>query len=421
MNGQSMHVRDIVVDEAGSANPKVWTGKGSSLGNDLDTIRFHADRNIIDLEERSGELLIKGKYRTGIILLPSGRRIILRTKLPGIVLLDWLVYLGEFPEFQHWSPAGNVTVDDDWQKVLIKLFLMELDIVTRWHLRKDFVKLQIESSQVRGRVLAGALAQKIWRLPKIPQIIRGRSFETPPNRMLALALKVVAMKQDLLLEKQLDDSSRNLLFRLRSEWSEITVDDVDRNQIVADGLTVAPSGYRNALQLARLILFGASIDSKSGWGGQSFTLSLAGVWERGLRKMCRELTSITGWRSLSSHNRTRPWDDAKSHDDPNRMMISDILLQRESERWVLDAKYKCDFGRESRNDRFQICTYALGFRANRSTLVYPSQESSILDQRDLLVVDIGGVQIRVDSLALPMASGPQRCTEALRAKLQSVP
>jgi 5-methylcytosine-specific restriction endonuclease McrBC regulatory subunit McrC len=298
---------------------------------------------------------------------------------------------------------------------------MELDIVTRWHLRKDFVKLQIESSQVRGRVLAGALAQKIWRLPKIPQIIRGRSFETPPNRMLALALKVVAMKQDLLLEKQLDDSSRNLLFRLRSEWSEITVDDVDRNQIVADGLSVAPSGYRNALQLARLILFGASIDSKSGWGGQSFTLSLAGVWERGLRKMCRELTSITGWRSLSSHNRTRPWDDAKSHDDPNRMMISDILLQRESERWVLDAKYKCDFERESRNDRFQICTYALGFRANRSTLVYPSQESSILDQRDLLVVDIGGVQIRVDSLALPMASGPQRCTEALRAKLQSVP
>ena len=406
---------DIVIDEAGSSNPKVWTGAASSIGNDLEAIRFHADRNVIDLEERSGDVVIKGKYRTGLILLPSGRRIILRTKLPGIVLLDWLVYLGEFPEFQHWSQVGNVTADDDWQKVLLKLFLTELDVVTRWHLRKDFVRLNIESSQVRGKVLASAIASKIWRLPKMPQIIRGRSFDTPANRMLALALKQV-----VLLQKHLDDSSRNLLFRLRSDWSEITIDDVDRNQIVADGLTSAPSGYGNALQLARLILFGASMDSKSGWGGQSFTLSLAGVWERGIRKMCKELSPATGWRSLPSKNRIRPWDDASGQDDPNRLMISDILLQRGTERWVLDAKYKCGFGNESRNDRFQMCAYAMGFRASRATLVYPSQESSNFDQRELLSVDIGGTHVRIDSFALPMANGPNMCLKALRAKLQTV-
>ena len=152
---------DIVIDEAGSSNPKVWTGAASSIGNDLEAIRFHADRNVIDLEERSGDVVIKGKYRTGLILLPSGRRIILCTKLPGIVLLDWLVYLGEFPEFQHWSQVGNVTADDDWQKVLLKLFLTELDVVTRWHLRTDFVRLNIESSQVKGKVLASAISQRI--------------------------------------------------------------------------------------------------------------------------------------------------------------------------------------------------------------------------------------------------------------------
>jgi 5-methylcytosine-specific restriction endonuclease McrBC regulatory subunit McrC len=100
-------------------------------------------------------------------------------------------------------------------------------------------------------------------------------------------------------------------------------------------------------------------------------------------------------------------------------MISDILLQLGTERWVLDAKYKCDFGNESRNDRFQMCAYAMGFRASRATLVYPSQESSNLDQRDLLSVDIGGVNVRVDSLALPMVNGPKKCLEALRAKLQA--
>ncbi len=47
--------------------------------------------------------------------------------------------------------------------------------------------------------------------------------------------------------------------------------------------------------------------------------------------------------------------------DPNRLMIADILLMRNDERWVLDAKYKRDFGNESRNDRFQMCAYAIAF------------------------------------------------------------
>jgi 5-methylcytosine-specific restriction endonuclease McrBC regulatory subunit McrC len=341
MTSYSTQIPDIVIDEAGSSDPLVWTGAASSLGKDLDAIRFHADRNLIGLEERSGNVLIKGRHRTGIVLLPSGRRIILRTKLPGIVLLEWLVYLGEFPDFQHWSQLGNVAAEDDWHKVLLKLFLLELDVVTRWHLRKEFVKLHIESSQVRGRVLAGTLATKIWRLPEMPQIVRGRSFDTPANRMLAIALKQV-----VLFQRQLDDRTRELLFRLRSDWSEITIDDVDRHQVVADGLTSAPAGYGNVLQLARLILFGAAMDSNSGWGGHSFTLSLAGIWERSVRQMCKELTPVTGWQSLPPSRRTRPWDDAIGEEDPNRLMIADVLLQRGEQRWSLDAKYKRDFGNE---------------------------------------------------------------------------
>jgi len=397
-------VPDIVIDEAGSSEPLEWTGTANSLGNDLDAIRFHADRNVFGLEERSGNVVIKGIHRTGIVLLPSGRRIVLRTKLPGIVLLDWLVYLGEFPDFQHWSQTGNVAADDDWQKVLLKLFLLELDVVTRWHLRKDFVKLHIESSQVRGRVLAGTLATKIWRLPQMPQIVRGRSFDTPANRMLALALK-----QIVLLQKHLDDDARKLLFRLRSDWSEITVDDVDRHQVVADGLTSAPSGYGNALQLARLILFGAAMDSNSGWGGHSFTLSLAGVWERSLRQMCKELTPTSGWRSLPTGKRIRQWNDAIGENDPNRSMIADILLQRNDERWVLDAKYKRDFGNESRNDRFQMCAYAIGFHALRATLVYPSVNSGDQTSRLLLQQHVGNKLLQLDSLCLPMAAGPRIC------------
>jgi 5-methylcytosine-specific restriction endonuclease McrBC regulatory subunit McrC len=401
-------IPDIVIDEAGSANPLEWTGTAHSLGNDLDAIRFHADRNVIGLDERSGTVVIKGKHRTGIILLPSGRRIVLRTKLAGIVLLDWLVYLGEFPDFKHWSQLGNIAVEDDWQNVLLKMFLHELDFVTRLHLQKDFVKQHIESSQVKGRVLAGSLARKIWRLPKMPQIVRGRNFDTPANRMLSLALGQV-----LLLQQGLDDNARKLLFRLRNDWSEIKVDDIDRQQVASDGMTAAPAGYGNALQLARLVLFGASMDSKSGWGGHSFTLSLAGVWERSVRQMFKELTPQMGWRSLPSSKRVRPWDDAICENDPNRLMIADILLQRDDERWVLDTKYKRDFGKESRTDRFQMCAYAIGFHANRATLVYPDRGSHVGSHRELLREKTGNTNVLIDSIALSMANGPSECRREL--------
>jgi 5-methylcytosine-specific restriction endonuclease McrBC regulatory subunit McrC len=143
-------------------------------------------------------------------------------------------------------------------------------------------------------------------------------------------------------------------------------------------------------------------------------------FEESPAKMCKELSSATGWRNLPSKNRIRPWDDANGQDDPNRLLISYILLQRGTERWVLDAKYKCVFGNESRNDRFQMCAYAMGFRARRATLAYPSQESSNLDQRELLSVDIGGTHVRIDSFALPMTKSPKKCLETLRAKLQTV-
>ncbi len=227
---------DIVVDESGTPNPVTWTGCVSELGSDYEAVQFHATRNLIQVQEHAGQVILRGRHRTGVILLPSGRRIVLRTKLTGITLLDWLAYLGEFPNFQSWSLLGNVSPQDNWQQVLLQLFLSELDLVTRWHVRKDFIKQKVVSSQVRGRILAGALAQRVWQLPLLPQEVRGRSFDTPANRMLAAALKQVT-----LFQRDLDSTSLKLLFSLRDEWAVIAGDDVDRHRVAADGFTTAPS------------------------------------------------------------------------------------------------------------------------------------------------------------------------------------
>jgi hypothetical protein len=121
--------------------------------------------------------------------------------------------------------------------------------------------------------------------------------------------------------------------------------------------------------------------------------------------------------SLPASKCRRLWDDALGETDSSRLMISDILLQRHKERWVLDAKYKCDFTNEGRSDRFQMCAYAIGFHASRATLVYTLQIARANKLRTLLRTKIGGSNVFVDSIALSMASGPHECRQSLETFL----
>lgn len=400
----AIRCNDIVCDELGTPNAEPWRGTRDDLGGDFEAIQYQHQQKRVQLEIVGSNVAIAGADRVGLIVLPSGRRIVLRTKINGLKLIEWLVYLGEFPDFQSWSPIGNVVQSDSWQKVLARLFLYELQRVTKYHLRKNYVATAIDSSTMRGRVDWGKAASRPWELPRLPQRVRQRSFDMPSNQMLAAALKRVT-----LFQHELDQEDRSLFSRLRHEWDDIANPNMDRQRIIQASLTAPPDGYRMALQLARLLLIGAAIDSEIGAGGESFTLSLSRIWEVALKQMCRDLSPITGWKLAKDNADVRPWDDALSIDDPYRCMRADTLLEQRGDRWVLDAKYKRDFANEGRNDRFQMCAYALGFRAARATLVYPFQGRHQETYRRLLSEDLGGWGVLIDSIALPMAEGPETC------------
>ncbi len=59
------------------------------------------------------------------------------------------------------------------------------------------------------------------------------------------------------------------------------------------------------------------------------------------------------------------------------------------------------------------------FRATRATLVYPHANDSIFTNRQLLNEHIGTATVRIDSLALPMAQGPDQCRRLMRDNLVS--
>jgi hypothetical protein len=210
-----------------------------------------------------------------------------------------------------------------------------------------------------------------------------------------------------------DGDDRKRLARMRGQWSSIRREIGDPIASAIGAQWASPPGYRTALQLAKLILIGAALDPTSNMGGQAFTVSLAQIWELGLRRMFEESRDVTGWEPAPETHRCRQWHDSHGTEDQTRWMVTDALLYRGESRWVLDAKYKRSFGNESRVDRFQMCAYALAFDADRVSLVHPTADADKPESRLLLDTMFGTKQIVIDSITLPMAAGPEACKKAL--------
>lgn len=398
----------IICDEEGTLDPVSWRGTTKTLGADYNEILKHCDNGLLYVNEQAGVIEIRGRDRVGTLYLPSGRKVYIRTKVPGLVLIQWLTYLGEFPELRNWNDDGNVTFGGSYHSVLADLFLQELQVLTRCYMRKGFIHCDVESSEVRGRILNNRLAQQPWRLPAIPQRVRQRSINTPPNQMLAAALD-----QSMLLAGKVNHQQFGTFQQLLHSWSEISRSPEDLQYIIQSSIAAPPDGYRVALQLARLILRGATFDPCPGTGSDSFTLPLAIIWEQAVNKMCQELTELTGWQVAPRNQSIRHWDDSGGPTASTRLMKADTLLEKGVHRWVLDAKYKCTFGQETRTDRFQMCAYALGFTARRSTLVYPIARTGVGTERLLLSTRKSNAPVEITSIALPMAAGVKQCKESL--------
>lgn len=399
-------LQDIICYELGSSQPP-WVGPTGSIGSDHEVIaRLHRD-GIIRCAEHGNDTHISGVDRVGILVLPSGRRLVIRSKIECVVLFDWLIYLGDFPALEVWLADAGVTTGADLHTCIAQLFLRELEKLTRLHLRKDYVSTLSTEQTIRGRINVTRLCRTLHRLPGVPQHLRRRSSDMPYNWVLAAAFD----RLPLLLDRSIGKDCV-LFAQLRDVWSEIGRDVADSTSAVTAAQWACPPGYRTALQLARLILNGAALDPDAGIGGQAFTLSLSSVWERSLRRMIEQSSVETGWHAVSDSERTRRWSDSTGRADPTRMLIADSIIKRNGLKWVLDAKYKRDYGDEGRVDRFQMCAYALAFGADRASLVYPLGQTGA-EQRTLLDTSVGSKRVRIDSISLPMRSGPDECKAAL--------
>src|SRR5581483_1965137 len=157
--------------------------------------------------------------------------------------------------------------------------------------------------------LPNQLARAYHRLPRIPQSRRVRTLDTPHHRVLAAALDR--------LPSLLPPSER--LTILRREWDGTPRGLPDVPRALGDCLAHCPAGYGTALRLASLVLTGTrpTADGRAATAG-TLLVSLAGVWERAVRRMCAQVAAESGWRPVPDRARTKCWDDGPGLRDPLR-------------------------------------------------------------------------------------------------------
>lgn len=315
---------------------------------------------------------------------------------------------------EAWQRDALLDFEGSLERCLAILFIQATERMTRVHMAKGFVKQDIAATQVRGCIRASAMAEQIWRLPRVPQTVRTRSFDIAANQVIAIALD--RLKQ---LRLELPKEVRKQFAALNDSWSVVKRSSADLRELINLALSSPPAGYRTALTLARFILLGARLDPVAGSGGTIFTISLARIWEKALEELCREIQDETGWRVQSRRHCVRSWHDASVEGDANRQLIVDVLLRKGGNRKVFDAKYKCDYGQESRVDRFQMCAYALAFNAQNVVLVYPSDRGLPDPYRLLLRHETPDSSFTIGSMFLSMRQGPATCRTQLQSAFET--
>jgi hypothetical protein len=66
---------DIICFEEGSGQPP-WTGLATSVWDEMGPLTRLSDEGVIAIQQCSGVISVSGKDRVGLVVLPSGRRLV---------------------------------------------------------------------------------------------------------------------------------------------------------------------------------------------------------------------------------------------------------------------------------------------------------------------------------------------------------
>ncbi|MGH9194394.1 MAG: McrC family protein [Acidimicrobiia bacterium] len=340
------------------ASKRQWWGKVADEGREASMISCRP--------ASPGRWHIRVSDAVGMIALPS-LQLTIEPKIPASHLLFLMEASGEFPRL---APQRATALRDLflWELIL-HWYISEVEAVLRRGVLRDYEETSDVLSVVRGSVDAVATAQRYYRGElAFESSFDEFSFDTPPNRLLATASRVV-----------LGAASCPALLRRRAKRAIARFEDV--GGLRQDDLRWRPerrSGYyATAATLARHVIQGFGRTLAYGKDPiTTFLIRTPEMVEAGLRGL---LQSALPGRRIEKRGLQLSGSTMTLNPD----------LVFDGGKAIGDVKYKLLGPDWPRADLYQLVAFATGFRADSGLLVHFSREA----ETQLPAVRVGDIEL----------------------------
>ncbi len=331
-----------------------------------------------------GHLLNPGPF-AGIIVLPSGRRIECRPKVPVRSFFAMLAVAFDLdPDFMAETTTFQ-RIDEVFEFV-IGYFAELVDRRISRGLYRAYVEREDNLLAVRGRI---AIGEDVRR----NHVLRHRTYcrfteltwDIPENQIVR---QVAHMTAGWVTGRVLRDELR----RIDRVLGEVTPVRLPAQTIDRFSYGRLNDDYRPIHRLCRLFLDGASVSEDAGvFDFRTFLFDMNALFERFVTRLLVERmpASLEILDQRTIHLGTR-----------GQVVMRPDIVVRQGGRAVLaiDCKYKrLDSGRFKNHDQYQILAYCTALDVTRGLLVYPRHEHALDEE-----IQVRNSAVRVHQVSIDL-------------------
>lgn len=341
-----------------------------------------------------GKYLIKAKSYVGIIILPSGQKIIIEPKIPVQTLFAILARVYD-PEKEYFQDLVHpFTTINDLFEFIVSFFCAHTEDLIKRGLLRGYQSHTEDLQMIRGRLL---ILETLHRSPGVYDShwcsFRNFTPDIKENRVLlwtAYVLHTWDFSDPILF---------NRIHRIQQAMAHVLLDPDAR--LLLDGMEFhrLNDTYKPALTLARLILDHLAFTGITGNEPfKAYLINMNTLFQDYLAVVIDQGLESKGFRvktteqhKLDKHNKVNIEPDILIYDKVNPVL-------------VVDAKYKLN---KAEDDLYQMLAYCHTLDLPQGILIHPESETAPAGSIEIR----GAGEILVDYLSLDLNGTPEQLKE----------
>ena len=311
-------------------------------------------------------------------------KVIVEPRFGEVYLFKLLETIFNFQFAKSTHEIRNKQKNENYIKQIIaKIWVFQLGLANKYGLPRKSIKSNHYGPQIKGKLDIRGSINIIYSKRQIKSQFYQKSLDQKSASILYRAYNILNQDYGLPIPSKLPKSVQGIIQQLDSE-SVLISKSIDTNYSTQK-LSSVYNSFKSVLELSLDIIKKRNKENKYSdfqKEGYSFFLDMAEIWELYLFNLLKREFSKDGWRISS------PVLEAYPNKFFRTKLIPDIVLIKDKEAMVLDAKYKFMRGQKfdiDRTDFFQIHTYMSYFEKDHnvkvSGLLFPYSYSLTLQEK----------------------------------------